>query len=149
MAPKPIIALTRRPSRAERCASVASASTPPSPLLSARMMRTTYFSVTMMTSAQRMSDSAPKIASSAGIAPNLGGGEDGFAHRVERAGADVAEDDAERAQRQHRVALERARPLGGRRRVHGGHVDAGERIVRRNRGEAFWLAHEVGLGLIR
>ncbi len=71
MAPKPIIALMRRPSPGERWASVASASTPPSPLLSARMMSTTYFSVTMTMSAHRMSDRAPKIANSPGSAPIL------------------------------------------------------------------------------
>ena len=43
----------------ERCASAASAITPPSPLLSARMMKTTYLTVTTITSAQKISDSAP------------------------------------------------------------------------------------------
>ena len=42
----------------ERCASAASASTPPSPSLSARMMRTTYLIVTTMMSDQKISDSA-------------------------------------------------------------------------------------------
>ena len=42
-----------------RCANAASASTPPSPLLSARMMKTTYFTVTTTTNAQKISDKAP------------------------------------------------------------------------------------------
>ena len=42
---------------------------PPSPLLSARMMRTTYFSVTTTISAQKISDSRPStLPSFRGIA---------------------------------------------------------------------------------
>ena len=44
-----------------RCTSASSASTPPSPSLSARMMMTTYFSVTEIVSAQKMSDSTPRM----------------------------------------------------------------------------------------
>jgi len=45
-----------------RCASAKSARIPPSPSLSARMMMVTYFSVTEMASAQKMSDSTPSTA---------------------------------------------------------------------------------------
>jgi len=45
-----------------RCASVISAMIPPSPSLSARMMMTTYFSVTMTISAQKISDSRPSTS---------------------------------------------------------------------------------------
>jgi hypothetical protein len=43
-----------------RSASAMSASVPPSPLLSARMRKMTYFSVTTMNSDQRTSDRMPK-----------------------------------------------------------------------------------------
>ena len=50
-------ALRRRPTARE--ASAIKVSVPPSPLLSARSRITTYFSVTMMNSAHRMSDTTP------------------------------------------------------------------------------------------
>ena len=45
-----------------RCASAKSARIPPSPSLSARIMTTTYLSVTEIASAQKMSDNTPRIA---------------------------------------------------------------------------------------
>ena len=45
-----------------RCASAISASVPPSPWLSARSRITTYFSVTTMISAHRISDTTPSTA---------------------------------------------------------------------------------------
>ena len=45
-----------------RCASAIRVSVPPSPLLSARSRSSTYFSVTMMMSAQKISDSTPSTA---------------------------------------------------------------------------------------
>ena len=49
----------RRAAPSARWASAISASVPPSPLLSARSRMTTYLSVTMTISAQRISDSTP------------------------------------------------------------------------------------------
>ena len=46
----------------ERWARAASAITPPSPLLSARMMKPTYLIVTTITSAQMISDTVPITA---------------------------------------------------------------------------------------
>ncbi|MEJ0043675.1 MAG: hypothetical protein WDM81_16285 [Rhizomicrobium sp.] len=85
-----------------------------------------------------------------GVAGQLAaGGEHGLAHSVERAGADVAEHHAQRAQGEQGIALERAR-LGSGRRVRRGHVYPGEGIVRRHGGrKAVGLAHGFGLGLIR
>ena len=45
-----------------RCASAISASVPPSPWLSARSRITTYFSVTTMISAHRISERTPSTA---------------------------------------------------------------------------------------
>ncbi len=58
----PIVALMPRLTFGEPCASAASASEPPSPSLSARMMRTTYFIVTTMISAQKIIDLPPMTA---------------------------------------------------------------------------------------
>ena len=83
-----------------RGASAISASVPPSPLLSARSRMSTYLRVTMTISAQMISDRMPSTTVSlAGIAgPDRG--QHRFAQRVERAGADVAVDDADAAERQ-------------------------------------------------
>ncbi len=59
--------LRRRPSPLERCASAASAITPPSPLLSARMMKATYLTVTTISSVQKISDMAPNTAAADGM----------------------------------------------------------------------------------
>ena len=47
-------------------ASVARASTPPSPLLSARMIRVTYLMVTVSVTAQNSTDSTPSTCSGVG-----------------------------------------------------------------------------------
>lgn len=53
----------RCPGRMPRNASAVSARMPPSPWLSARMMKMTYFTVTVMISAQKISDSTPRMTS--------------------------------------------------------------------------------------
>ena len=66
---------------------------PPSPRLSARITRKTYFTVTMRISDQKISDSTPMISTvvvSAGV-EQLQARLEG----VQRAGADIAVDDAE------------------------------------------------------
>ncbi len=68
--PAPMIPTSASPARprsssAARCASAISARIPPSPLLSARITRMTYLTVTMMISAQKISDSTPRISNSA------------------------------------------------------------------------------------
>ena len=65
----PMTFFTERFSFGERCASAASASTPPSPSLSARMISTTYLMVTTRISAQTMAESAPITAKAPGKAP--------------------------------------------------------------------------------
>ena len=49
--------------RATRLASAMSDRVPPSPLLSARIMKVTYFSVTVTISDQKISDNTPKMSS--------------------------------------------------------------------------------------
>ena len=83
------LALARRRARA------ASERMPPSPRLSARVISRTYLIVTTMTRAQNISESTPSTALSR--ARQTGGGGDRSAQCVDRAGADVAIDDAERA----------------------------------------------------
>ncbi len=61
--------LSPRGNRGERCASAANASTPPSPLLSARKIKTTYFIVTMTISDHRISEMAPITATRIGRPP--------------------------------------------------------------------------------
>ena len=61
MPTRAIALLTPRPTET-RCASAISARMPPSPRLSARITRKTYFSVTMMISDQKISDSTPMIS---------------------------------------------------------------------------------------
>ena len=79
-----------------RCASAIRVSVPPSPLLSARSRISTYFSVTMMISAQKISERTPSTAALRHLAAGRRG-DDRFAEGVERAGADVAIDDADAA----------------------------------------------------
>ena len=110
-------------SAATRCASAISASVPPSPLLSARIRKTTYLIVTMRISAQVISETTPRTASSA--SPPRRRVVQGLAHGVERAGADVAEHHAQAAQHQH--------PLGG---AAGGVAVRGVRSLRQSRGDA-------------
>ena len=52
-------ACERLPGRVSRSASAMSAMMPPSPRLSARMMKITYFTATMMMSAQKKSERLP------------------------------------------------------------------------------------------
>ena len=77
---------------------------PPSPLLSARSRISTYFSVTMSSSAQVISDSTPNTASRPAKLVALAAMH-GFAERVQRARADVAVDDADRADDERRKLL--------------------------------------------
>ena len=79
-------------------ASACSDRTPPSPLLSACIRNSTYLPVTTISSAQMISDTTPTTwpTAEAGV---LEVAERGL-QRVERAGADVAEHDADGAQRQ-------------------------------------------------
>ena len=72
---------------------------PPSPLLSARIRKTTYLSVTMRISAQISSEATPRTAARRSP-PADDHRMQGFAHGIERAGADVAEDDADRGEGQ-------------------------------------------------
>ena len=72
---------------------------PPSPWLSARMTKTRYLTETTMTSDQKISDSTPSTFSRSTATPC--GAVEALAQRVERAGADVAVDDAEGAHRHH------------------------------------------------
>ena len=76
---------------------------PPSPLLSARMMRITYLSDTTIISAQKIADTPPRMFCACERDAVVG--MEGFLGRVERARADVAVDDAERGQRQRRSRL--------------------------------------------
>ncbi len=59
----------REPFGRVRCASAISAMMPPSPSLSARMMMVTYFSVTTIISAQKISDRMPSTVSWFAISP--------------------------------------------------------------------------------
>jgi len=58
-----------------------------------------YFAVTTISSAQITSDNTQNDSFARRIS-DTDGGRDGFAHRVERARADVAVDDADAAERQ-------------------------------------------------
>ena len=73
--------------------SAVSARMPPSPWLSARITMAMYLTETTMSSAQMMSDSTPSTLSC--VARDGVRAEEALAHRVERAGADVAVDDAD------------------------------------------------------
>ena len=59
----------RRGLRVAFVASVSSDSVPPSPRLSARIMKITYFSVTTSMTDQKISDSTPKISARPGSSP--------------------------------------------------------------------------------
>ena len=81
-----------------RLISASSARLPPSPLLSARMMIVTYLIVTTIIIDQKIRLSTPRICESVGRQRVMAG--EGLAEGVDRAGADVAEDDADRADRE-------------------------------------------------
>ena len=76
-----------------RCASAISARMPPSPRLSACMISITYFTVTMSTSDQKISDRMPRT--SVGRDRHAGEELQAGLEGVERAGADIAIDHAE------------------------------------------------------
>ena len=61
-----------------RCARAINVSVPPSPLLSARRMNSTYLIVTMTISAQRMSDTMPKTISRVRAPPAAAAERDSF-----------------------------------------------------------------------
>ena len=85
---------------------------PPSPWLSARMMNVRYFTVTTIVSDQKMSERTPRTsAGDGGAAPPVAA--QALVQRVERARPDVAEDDAERAERE----TPRPAAMGGARGV--------------------------------
>ena len=69
---------------------------PPSPLLSARMMSTTYLSDTTIISAQK--DRRDAAEDRFRVERDAVRGIERFLDRVERAGADVAVDDAQRGE---------------------------------------------------
>ena len=123
----------RRPSA--RVASAVSESVPPSPLLSARSRSRTYLSVTTMISAHRISDSTPSTMSRV-TGPAPAAAVDRLAEGVERAGADIAVDDADAAERQRPEARS---PDAAARRPPG---------RRRRRGFACDFAHGVGLSAL-
>ena len=89
---------------------------PPSPSLSARMMKSTNSIETISVIDQKTSEITPKTSPFGRLHRAVVGGEDGL-QRVERAGADVAEDDAERAEREHRHAELAAMVATGRRPI--------------------------------
>ena len=88
---------------------------PPSPRLSARISRKTYLNVTMRISAQMKSEATPMTLSRRSVRTSAGDVVQRFAHRVERARADVAEDDAERRESQFQDVLAALRRLRDRR----------------------------------
>ena len=95
---------------------------------------TTYFSVTTTISAHRISESTPSTACGVASAAAAAGGDDGLAQRVERAGADVAVDDADAAEHQRLEA-------GGGMRFA---MTVGRRRFRRG-DRTFGLTWELGL----
>ena len=94
----------RRPSA--RLASAVSESVPPSPLLSARSRISTYFSVTVTISAHKISDNTPSTMPRV-TTWSVAGRHRRLAKGVKRAGADVAIDDADAAERQRHKARRR------------------------------------------
>ena len=90
----------RRPRSLLRCCrcstSASSASTPPSPWLSARRMKTRYFTTTTSMIDQNTSDRMPYTFTTDGASPCAGA--ERLLHRVERARADVAVHHAERGE---------------------------------------------------
>ena len=89
--------------RRRRCTSAVNAMMPPSPRLWARMMKPAYLIDTSTISVQKISDAIPYTPARSGVGRVAVGGEDELLG-VQRAGADVAEHDPERAQREHEPA---------------------------------------------
>ena len=87
----------RRPNA--RCPSAIRDSVPPSPLLSARNSSSTYLAVTTMNSDHRISESTPSTMARDTGAP-FAAWRDGLAKRIQRRGADIAENNANASQRQ-------------------------------------------------
>src|SRR5215213_874472 len=81
------------------CTSAARAMIPPSPSLSARRTSETYLTVTTRVTDQKISETTP-VDVGGRRAHGVVVDREHRLDRVERAGADVAEHDAERAQRQ-------------------------------------------------
>ena len=88
-----------------RCASAASAITPPSPLLSARMMKHDIFDGHH--DHQRPEDQRQRAIDGGRAGGMAARGQRGFAHGIERAGADIAEHHAQGAQVSAQGAAER------------------------------------------
>ncbi len=84
-----------------RCTSAVSAMIPPSPLSSARMMKLTYLTDTMIVIDQNTSEITPYTSTCVTCTASLSAAKTAWT-RVQRARADVAENDAERAQRERR-----------------------------------------------
>ena len=122
--------VVRRPSA--RVASAVSDSVPPSPLLSARSRISTYLSVTTVISDHRIIDSTPSTISRVS-GPLPCAAVDRFAKRVKRAGADIAIDDADAAERERDEVC----GLIGRR--------PGDMGRRQRQGLPFRFAHGTGL----
>ena len=80
-------------------ASDISDSVPPSPSSSARSTKPTYFTVTISVSAQTISDRTPRTSSRTTV-PSEAATLQRLAEGVDRAGADIAVDDAERTEDQ-------------------------------------------------
>ena len=78
--------------------SAISARMPPSPSLSTRMAKETYLTVVMMKSVQTTSESAPRTVGGVGMGSR--GTENGL-EGIKRAGADIAEHNAQRRQTQN------------------------------------------------
>ena len=88
--------LVRRPPGTPwRLIRVISAMMPPSPSLSARITSSTYLSVTMIVTDQKISEMIPKTLSVDAVTGMRVAGVEDRLDGVERAGADVAEDDAQ------------------------------------------------------
>src|ERR1700742_2961449 len=91
--------VVRRPTA--RWARAIRARVPPSPLLSARIRKVMYLMVTIRVRVQITSETTPSTASSGDSAARV---PQRLAHRIEGAGADVAEHHADGAQAQRREA---------------------------------------------
>ena len=111
----------QEPGLAWRAPSSASiAMMPPSPRLSARRIRTAYFTATMSTSDHRISETEPRTASRVQVSASRRG-LDGLFQRVEWTRADIAVDNAERAERHGHGSRScgGAGVIGCKARIHG------------------------------
>jgi len=108
-----------------RKTSAVSANSPPSPRLSARMITRTYLTVTMTTRAQNNQGEGAENGALAHIAKI----DQRLSNGVERGGADIAKDDAERSEGQARTSSQ-AKPASLRRRVQLQRMNSGPRAQR-------------------